>query len=102
MPSFMWRPQVDRWPGRKRVAGKATGIARWATYEAMRIIPQLGVRAPPRARRPALRCGKLAAMSLLTDLDAYTEHREAGVDLPIAWMACGCGAAITQRADEGH
>jgi hypothetical protein len=41
-------------------------------------------------------------MSLLTDLDAYTEHREAGVDLPIAWMACGCGAAITQRADEGH
>jgi len=59
------------------------------------------------ARRDARPCGKLRGGELLTELDAfYTEHRdcgalEAGVDWPVVWIACGCGATIAQRADEG-
>jgi hypothetical protein len=46
-------------------------------------------------------------VSLLTDLDAfYTDHRrcgdlDAGVDGPIVWIACPCGASTARRADEG-
>ena len=45
-------------------------------------------------------------MSLLTELDAFfTEHRrgelDAGVDEPVVWLACECGAGIAHRADEG-
>jgi hypothetical protein len=45
-------------------------------------------------------------MNLLTELDAfYMEHRdcgapEAGVDWPVVWIACGCGATIARRADD--
>jgi hypothetical protein len=45
-------------------------------------------------------------MSLLADLDAfYTDHRrcgelDAGVDGPIVWIACDCGARMTRRVDE--
>jgi hypothetical protein len=45
-------------------------------------------------------------VSLPTDLDGfYTDHRdcgalEAGVDGPVVWMACSCGATIAQHADE--
>ena len=45
-------------------------------------------------------------MSLLTDLDAYfTDHHhcddlDAGVDGPIVWIACPCGASMARRADE--
>jgi hypothetical protein len=43
----------------------------------------------------------------MTRLDAfYTEHRQcgdldAGVDWPIVWIACPCGASMARRADEG-
>jgi len=46
-------------------------------------------------------------MSLLIELDAfYTEHwrcgeLEAGVESPTVWFACGCGARIARRADDG-
>ena len=42
---------------------------------------------------------------MLTELDAfYTDHRdcselEAGVDGPIIWFACDCGASMMRRAD---
>jgi hypothetical protein len=46
-------------------------------------------------------------VSLLTELDAfYTEHRrrcgelEAGVDGPVAWIVCECGARIARRMAE--
>jgi hypothetical protein len=47
----------------------------------------------------------LTAESLLTDLDAfYLEHRlcgelQAGVDGPVAWIVCDCGARIARRAN---
>jgi hypothetical protein len=46
------------------------------------------------------------AASLLTNLDAFsTEHRrcgdlDAGVDWPIVWIACPCGASMARRVDE--
>jgi hypothetical protein len=46
-------------------------------------------------------------VSLLTELDAFfTDHRQcgdldAGVDGPVVWIACDCGARIARRADEG-
>ena len=46
-------------------------------------------------------------MSLLTELDAFfTDHRQcgdldAGVDWPMVWIACPCGASMVPRADEG-
>ena len=45
----------------------------------------------------------LPAVSLLTELDAfYLDHRrcgelEAGVEGPMVWMQCGCGATLTRR-----
>jgi transcriptional regulator with XRE-family HTH domain len=53
---------------------------------------------PRRPSRTTTPCGRLPAVSLLTDLDAFsTEHRccgdlDAGVDGDIVWMACDCGA----------
>ena len=47
-------------------------------------------------------------MSLLADLNAFfTEHRQcgeldAGVDGPIVWFACECGARMTRRVDEAN
>jgi hypothetical protein len=46
-------------------------------------------------------------VSLLTDLDAFfTEHGrcgdlDAGVDGPVVWIACECGASMARRVDEG-
>jgi hypothetical protein len=46
-------------------------------------------------------------MSLLSELDAfYTEHRrcgelEAGLDEPVVWFDCECGARIARRAGDG-
>ena len=46
-------------------------------------------------------------MSLLADLDAFsTEHRccgdlDAGVEGPVVWIACDCGARMARRVDEG-
>jgi hypothetical protein len=46
-------------------------------------------------------------VSPLTELDAFfTDHRQcgdldAGVDGPIVWIACPCGARMARRADEG-
>jgi hypothetical protein len=43
---------------------------------------------------------------LLTELDAFfTDHRQcddldAGVDGPIVWIACDCGARMARRVDE--
>jgi len=43
-------------------------------------------------------------MSLLTELDAFfTDHRlcgdlDAGVDGPIVWIACDCGASMARRS----
>jgi hypothetical protein len=45
-------------------------------------------------------------VSLLTELDAFfTDHRlcgevDAGVDWPIVWIACPCGASMARRPDE--
>jgi hypothetical protein len=45
-------------------------------------------------------------VSLLTELDAfYTEHRrcgelEAGVEGPVIWIACECGASMARPVDE--
>jgi hypothetical protein len=45
-------------------------------------------------------------VSLLTELDAFfTEHQrygdlDAGVDGPIVWIACDCGAKMARRVDE--
>ena len=45
------------------------------------------------------------AMSLLTDLDAFsTEHRRCGdldgdVDAEMVWMTCTCGARMARRVD---
>jgi hypothetical protein len=45
-------------------------------------------------------------MSLLTDLDAfYLDHRQgsevdAGVEGPVVWIACDCGARMARRVDE--
>ena len=53
--------------------------------------------------RKAAACGRLPAMSLLTDLDAFfTEHGrcgdlDGGVDGPIVWFACDCGASMAAR-----
>jgi hypothetical protein len=50
-------------------------------------------------------CG--AGLRLLADLDAfYTEHRrcgelDGGVDGPVVWIGCDCGASMARRADEG-
>ena len=46
-------------------------------------------------------------MSLLTELDAFfTDHYrcgdlDAGVEGPIVWLACDCGARMARRVDEG-
>ena len=46
-------------------------------------------------------------MSLLTDLDAFDlDHRwcgdlEAGVEGPVVWFDCECGARTARRADDG-
>jgi hypothetical protein len=45
-------------------------------------------------------------VSLLTELDAFfIEHQrcgdqDVGVDGPIVWIACPCGASMARRADE--
>jgi hypothetical protein len=45
-------------------------------------------------------------MGLLTDLDAFfTEHQrcgdlDAGVDGPVVWIACDCGARMARRVDD--
>jgi hypothetical protein len=45
-------------------------------------------------------------VSVLTELDAfYVDHRrcgelEAGIDEPVVWIACDCGARMARRADE--
>jgi hypothetical protein len=57
-------------------------------------------------RTPAA-CATLPAVSLLTDLDAFfTEHRrcgelDAGVDGPVVWFDCECGARIARLDDDG-
>jgi len=45
-------------------------------------------------------------MSLLTELNAFfTDHHhcgdlDAGVDGPVVWIACECGARMARRVDE--
>jgi hypothetical protein len=45
-------------------------------------------------------------MSLLTELDAFfTDHHDcgdldAGIDGPIVWIACDCGARMARRVGE--
>jgi len=47
-------------------------------------------------------------VSLLTELDAFfTAHwrcgeLDAGVDGPVVWFDCECGARIARRADDGE
>jgi hypothetical protein len=48
-------------------------------------------------------------VSLLTDLDAFfTDHYDcedlaAGVDWPVVWIVCDCGASMARRVhDDGH
>ena len=51
-------------------------------------------------------CGRLPAVSLLTELDAFfIDHRHCGdldasVDGPIVWIACPCGGSMARRVDE--
>jgi hypothetical protein len=53
-------------------------------------------------------CGTIAAVSLVTELNAfYVGHRQcgdldAGVDGSVVWIACECGAIMARRADEGE
>jgi hypothetical protein len=50
-------------------------------------------------------CGRLAAVSLLTELDTfYTEHRAcgdlaAGIDGPIVWIECECGTRMARQVN---
>jgi hypothetical protein len=59
-----------------------------------------------RLSRTCLPYARLPAVSLLTELDAFfIEHQrcgdqDAGVDGPIVWIACPCGASMARRADE--
>jgi hypothetical protein len=45
-------------------------------------------------------------VSLLTELDAFfTDHHhcgdlDVGVDGPVVWIVCDCGARMARRADE--
>ena len=61
-----------------------------------------------RLSRTPPRCATLSAVTLLTELDAfYLDHRQcgrldAGVDGPIVWIACPCGADMARRADTGN
>jgi hypothetical protein len=47
-------------------------------------------------------------VSLLDELDAFfTDHHHcgdlgAGVDGPIVWIACDCGARMARRVEEGN
>ena len=47
-------------------------------------------------------------MSLLTELNAFfTDYHhcgdlDAGVDWPVVWIACPCGASMARRADEAE
>jgi hypothetical protein len=47
-------------------------------------------------------------VSLLTELDAfYLDHRrcgelEAGVEGPVVWFDCECGAGMARRGDEDN
>jgi hypothetical protein len=60
-----------------------------------------------RDSRPPAPWGRLPAVGLLAELDAFfTEHGrcgdlDAGVDGDIVWMACDCGASMARRVDEG-
>jgi hypothetical protein len=51
-------------------------------------------------------CGRLPAVTLLSELDAFfTDHRlcgdlDAGVDGPMVRMACDCGASMARRVEE--
>jgi hypothetical protein len=46
-------------------------------------------------------------VTLLTDLDAFLiDHHDCGdldggVEWPIVWVVCPCGASMARRADEG-
>jgi hypothetical protein len=76
--------------------GASFGDPREGSYKIHRCRP---------SRMPAP-CGRLPAVSLLTDLDAFsTEHRrcgdlDAGVDGPIVWIAYDCGVRMARRVDE--
>jgi hypothetical protein len=64
------------------------------------------IAASPTSRIPAL-CGRLPAVSPLTELDAFfTDHNacgdlDANVDAEVVWIICDCGASMARRADEG-
>jgi hypothetical protein len=51
-------------------------------------------------------CDTLPPVSLRTELDAfYLDHRrcgdlDAGVDGPVVWIACDCGARMARRVVE--
>jgi hypothetical protein len=51
-------------------------------------------------------CGRLPAVSLLAELDAfYLEHRrcgdlDAGVDGEVVWIVCECGTSMARRVGE--
>jgi hypothetical protein len=56
--------------------------------------------------RTPVSCATLSPVSLLTELDAFfAEHMrcgglDAGVEGPVFWFACGCGAHMVRRVDE--
>jgi hypothetical protein len=51
-------------------------------------------------------CDTLPPVSLLTELHAlFTDHHDcgdldAGVDGPIVWIACDCGASMARRVND--
>jgi hypothetical protein len=59
-----------------------------------------------RPSRTPVVCATLAAVSVLTEPDAlYLVHRrcgepDAGVEEPMVWMACDCGASMARRVSE--
>jgi hypothetical protein len=84
-----WTVDEDRWRRRISLAGLLADRRR----------------AAPRGR-PRAALGS-RAVTLLTELDAFfTEHQrcgdlDAGVDGPVVWFDCECGARIARRADDG-
>jgi hypothetical protein len=55
--------------------------------------------------RTPVSCGTLPAVSLLSALNAFFTDRRtcgelaAGVEGPVVWIACPCGASMARRAD---
>jgi hypothetical protein len=84
-----WTVEEDRWQRRISVAPPTVD-------RQLRLGPS----------RTRMACGRLPAVTLLTELDAYfTDHMrcgdlDAGIDWPVVWIACPCDARMARPVDE--